>query len=163
MSYGNLNNYNTNFLDKVLIKIYRWIASSFPLNKVRIWALRGCGFSIGKDVYLGPDFLISMMNSNSSCSLVINDRVAIGPRVTIVLASDANWSHLTTYYSPIKGKVILGADCWLGTGCIILPNVSIGSCSVVAAGAVVTKDVPDYHVVAGVPAKTIKIIDKLAL
>lgn len=161
MSYGNLDSSPVSIFDKILFKFYRWIASSFPLNRVRIWALRGCGFLIGKDVYLGPEFLLSMPNSNSSCNLVIHDRVAIGPRVTIVLASDANWSHLTTYFLPIRGEVILGADCWLGTGCIILPNVTIGSCAVVAAGAVVTKDVPDYHVVAGVPAKTIKIIEKL--
>ena len=45
---------------------------------------------------------------------------------------------------------------WIGAGAIILPNVTIGERAVVGAGAVVTKDVPPYTVVAGVPAKEIK-------
>lgn len=54
------------------------------------------------------------------------------------------------------GQVIIGDDVWIGANAVVLPNVSIGCHSVVAAGAVVTKDVPDGCVVAGVPAKIIK-------
>ncbi|BBE16231.1 acetyltransferase [Aquipluma nitroreducens] len=60
------------------------------------------------------------------------------------------------HIEPIKGTVILKNDCWIGAGAIILPNVSIGECSIVGAGSVVTKDVPDFTVVAGVPAVVIK-------
>lgn len=52
--------------------------------------------------------------------------------------------------------VVIGDDVWIGARAIILPGVNIGSHSVVGAGAVVTKDVPDYSVVGGVPAKVIK-------
>ena len=52
--------------------------------------------------------------------------------------------------------VVIGDDVWIGTNAIILPGVTIGSHSVVAAGAVVTKDVPSHTLVAGVPAKVIK-------
>ena len=54
------------------------------------------------------------------------------------------------------GQVVIGNDVWIGANAVVLPNVSIGCHSVVAAGAVVTKDVPDGCVVAGVPAKIIK-------
>ena len=54
------------------------------------------------------------------------------------------------------GQVVIGDDVWIGANAVILPNVSIGCHCVVAAGAVVTKDVPDGCVVAGVPAKIIK-------
>ena len=54
------------------------------------------------------------------------------------------------------GQVVIGDDVWIGANAVVLPNVSIGCHSVVAAGAVVTKDVPDGCVVAGVPAKIIK-------
>ena len=54
------------------------------------------------------------------------------------------------------GQVIIGDDVWIGANAVVLPNVSIGCHCVVAAGAVVTKDVPDGCVVAGVPAKIIK-------
>ena len=54
------------------------------------------------------------------------------------------------------GQVVIGDDVWIGANAVVLPNVSIGCHSVIAAGAVVTKDVPDGCVVAGVPAKIIK-------
>ena len=52
--------------------------------------------------------------------------------------------------------VVIGDDVWIGANAVILPGVTIGRHVVVAAGAVVTKDVPDYSLVAGVPAKVIK-------
>ncbi len=54
--------------------------------------------------------------------------------------------------------VVIGDDVWIGANAVVLPGVSIGSHCVVAAGAVVTKDVPDHSLVAGVPAKIIKTI-----
>ena len=62
-----------------------------------------------------------------------------------------------TILSP--GKVVIEENAWIGIGAIICPGVTIGRNAVVAAGAVVTKDVPDNVVVAGVPAKIIKKID----
>lgn len=53
-------------------------------------------------------------------------------------------------------QVIIGDDVWIGTNAVILPGVTIGRHSVVAAGAVVTKDVPEHSLVAGVPAIFIK-------
>ena len=52
--------------------------------------------------------------------------------------------------------VVIGDDVWIGANAVILPGVTIGSHCVVAAGAVVTKDVPDNTVVGGVPAKVLK-------
>ncbi len=66
-----------------------------------------------------------------------------------------------------KGKIIVGNDVWVGIKCLIMDGVTIGDGAVVAAGSVVTKDVPPYAVVGGVPAKVIKfrfeqpIIDRL--
>ncbi|MBQ8065428.1 MAG: acyltransferase [Prevotella sp.] len=54
--------------------------------------------------------------------------------------------------------VIISDDVWIGANAVVLPGVTIGRHAVVAAGAVVTKDVPDYAVVGGVPAKIIKIL-----
>lgn len=52
--------------------------------------------------------------------------------------------------------VILEEDCWLGTHVVVLPGIVIGKGAVVGSNAVVTKDVEPYHVVAGIPAKSIK-------
>lgn len=55
-----------------------------------------------------------------------------------------------------NGKITIGNDVWIGAGTIILPSVKIGNGAIIAAGAVVNRDVPDYAVVGGVPARIIK-------
>ena len=53
-------------------------------------------------------------------------------------------------------QVIIGDDIWIGANAVVLPGVTVGNHCVIAAGAVVTKDVPPHSLVAGVPAKIIK-------
>lgn len=55
-----------------------------------------------------------------------------------------------------KGSVIIGESVWIGEGVVIMPNVKIGKHAIIGANSVVTKDVDDYNVVAGIPAKVIK-------
>lgn len=53
-------------------------------------------------------------------------------------------------------KTVIGDDVWLGANVVVLPGVTIGKHSIIAAGAVVTKDIPDYAIAGGIPAKVIK-------
>lgn len=155
MAYGNKTK-SSNIFVALKLKFARILAGSFPLNAIRVWALKMCGFKVGQKVYIGTGLLITMPNARSACDLVIGDRVAIAPRVTLILSSDANWSKLNEIIEPVQGKIVLGDDCWLGTGAIVFPNTTIGNMAVVGAGSVVTKDVPSYSMVAGVPAREIK-------
>ena len=88
----------------------------------------------------------------------IGSRVLMGPRVTL-LAENHNFDDDE---QPIKHQgvaretIVIGDDCWLGAGCIVLAGVSIGSGAVVAAGSVVTDDVEPMTVVAGVPARLVR-------
>ena len=81
--------------------------------------------------------------------------------MTIVPASHQLTVGVPFYLSTVghindkKGDVRIDEDCWIGTGAIILSNCQIGRGAVVAAGAVVTKDVPPLAIVDGVPAKII--------
>lgn len=145
-----------NFVQQAWIKFMRFLVSSFPANHIRVAALRACGFEIGKEVYIGPGLVLSMMNSDDSCELRIGDRVSIGPRVTFILASDANNSTLNDTYPPIRGKILIENDAWIGAGVIILPNVQIGQRALLAAGAVVNSNVDANTTVGGVPAKLLK-------
>ena len=133
---------------------------SFPLNNIRCRALRLCSFKIGFKVYIGSGLTVASILGDKRCELEINDRVALGPNVTLLLSSDANWSKLNKVIEPIRGKIIIEKDCWIGANVVIMPNVTIGKCSVVGSGAVVTKDIPPYSVVAGVPAKVIRTLNK---
>lgn len=158
MAYGK-ETHKTSVIHKLKIRFARLLVSYFPLNSVRIFGLKTCGFSIGEKVYVGNDLILTMFNSKSNCNLVIGDRVAIAPRVNLILASDANWSKLNSIFKPIEGEIIIENDSWIGANVTIMPNVTIGEMSIVGAGSVVTKDVPPYTIVAGVPAKIIKMIE----
>ncbi len=60
------------------------------------------------------------------------------------------------FNSKKNGKITIGHDVWIGRNVVILPAVTIGNGVVIGAGAVVTKDIPDYAVVVGVPAKVLR-------
>lgn len=150
----------TQLLTAIKIKIFRLLVFDFPHNYVRLCGLRRLGFKVGEHVYIGNNLILTMPNARSDCDLVIGNRVSVAPRVTLILASDANWSKLNEVIQPVEGKIILKDDCWIGAGAIILPNITIGEMSVVGAGSVVTRDVPPYTVVAGVPAIAIRKIGR---
>lgn len=159
MAYGKTSP-KTSFLRRLILRWAKIFVSAFPLNAVRVMALKSCGFKVGQQVYVGNGLTLIISNARSNSNLIIGDRVAIAPRVNLVLASDANWSKLNELFPPIEGTIELGDDCWIGANVTILPNVKIGEMSIVGAGSVVTKDVAPYTVVAGVPAKLIKSIER---
>jgi len=136
-------------------KILKPFARIMPLSNLRIALFRLCGYSIGKDVFIGEDLIIS--DNLHDRNVFIGDRASIAPRVTLITSSGPNLSKIKPYVKVVnKGKITIESDAWIGAGAIILPNVTIGRGAVVGAGAVVTKDVPPYTVVVGVPAKEIK-------
>ena len=59
------------------------------------------------------------------------------------------------YQGTAYGKVTIGKDCWLGTNAVVLPGVTIGRGAVVGAGAVVTRDIPEYAIALGIPARVV--------
>ena len=63
-------------------------------------------------------------------------------------------------FTTIHNNVVIGDGTWIGIGVSILPNVRIGKNCIIGANAVVTHDVPDYHVAIGVPAKNIGRADR---
>ena len=112
----------------------------------------------GKNITIGKNVFF-----NTGCSfqdrggISIGDGSMIGMNVTIATLNHgiSLETRNTTYPFP----VIIGENVWIGSSATILPGVTIGDNSIVAAGAVVTKNVPEDTIVAGVPAKVIKKID----
>jgi acetyltransferase-like isoleucine patch superfamily enzyme len=146
---------------KLKQKLLKLIAKQIPGNKIRIRLLRMCGYVIGELVYIGEDFIIidDLGETQSEFNLTIGDRVAVSPRVTFVLHTKPNDSRIAPYVNSHHGSITVCADAWLGTGAVILPNVTIGEGAVVGANSVVTKNVPPYTIVGGVPAHHIKDVD----
>lgn len=104
---------------------------------------------------------------NAHCFLLAKDRIVIGDnstlayQTTILTSANPNGPHnkLAKIYPKMTKPVTIGHNTWIGARSTILPGVTIGNYCVIAAGSVVNKNVPDYTVVAGVPAKKVKDLD----
>lgn len=98
-------------------------------------------------------------SANLSGHIVIGNDVMMGPYCTMMTYSHKHDSLDIPMdqqgFEPERVKYI-GDDVWIGRNVIVLPGANIGSHCIVGAGAVVTKDVPDYAIVGGVPAKVIR-------
>ena len=137
-------------------KAAKMLAKSFPLNAVRVRALRAAGYQIGHSVYLGEDFHVTDDLDSAACALRLGDRVAVGQRVLVILSSHPNASRLRRRVGVTSGDVVIHDDAWIGAGAIIMPNITIGEQAIVAAGAIVTRDVPAHTTVAGNPARVLR-------
>ncbi len=125
------------------------------LDDVRILTPFICDFGnrvkFGKGVFINHSAILS-----ASGGIEFEDGVMSAPGLRIATINhDMNDRHRIYTY----GKVTVKKNAWIGMNVTICPGVTIGEYSVVAAGAVVTKDVPPYAVVGGVPAKVIKYLD----
>jgi acetyltransferase-like isoleucine patch superfamily enzyme len=138
----------------IIKKMLKLLVKQMPGYQFRAALLRLGGYAVGRDVYVGEDLII--VDEPSDWGMVsIGDRVAISPRVTLVVSSRPNFSRVEPYVPVRHGPVIIENDAWLGTGVVVLPNVSIGEGAVVGANSVVTKDVRPYTIVGGSPARLI--------
>jgi len=126
-----------------------------PGYKIRIALLKGAGYTIGKDVYIGEDLII-IDELDEKGNLFVGNRVAIAERVTLVISSRPNFSRIAPFVPTAHGPITIEDDAWLGTGAIVMPNTTIGQGSVVGAAALVLEDVPPFTIVAGVPARHLK-------
>ena len=114
--------------------------------------------SIGNDVYIGPGAKFIAANSK----LYIGSKVLFGPNVTII-GGDHRVTDVGRFIYDVKDKqpeddqdIHIEDDVWVGANATILKGVAIGRGAVIAACALVNKDVKPYTIVGGVPAKSLK-------
>ncbi len=109
----------------------------------------GLNIEIGKNVFI-----------NHACTFMdrggikIEDDVLIGPKVNLITTGHP--MQLENRRSTISKPIVIKKYAWLGANVTVMPGITIGENAIVAAGAVVTKDVPANTIVAGVPAKVIR-------
>lgn len=140
-------------------------ARSLRANLVRnIFISAGVNINIESKVYFGKGEITIGDNSGIgiNCQLYgkirIGNNVLMGPDIIIYTRDHAHNRidiPIILQGSEPQKEVIIGDDVWIGARSIILPGVKIGKGSIIAAGAVVTKNIDSYSVVGGVPAKLI--------
>ena len=115
----------------------------------------GCKFLHGRRISMGRNCVINFgcLFDGREYDISIGSNVSIGPNASILtLAHDPQSAD----FADKGGHVSIGDRVWIGFGAIVLPGVTLGEGAVVAAGAVVTKDVAPYTIVAGNPAVKVK-------
>ena len=136
---------------RIVRKVFDYCGENVNIEKGADFGT-GCGIRIGDNSGIG-------VNCSVRGPLEIGKNVMMGPDVIIMTSShnvESTSIPMNQQGSLPKQKVVICDDVWIGTRVIILPGIKVGTGSIIGAGAVVTKDVPDYAIVGGCPAKIIK-------
>lgn len=137
---------------------------SYTVRHLYYRYILGIKIGRGSSIHMGAFFYESNLVIGENCcinrkchldcrgQITFGNNVSISPECNLITGShDLNSAD----FAYISGNIILNNYVWLGTRAMILPGVEIGEGAVVCAGAVVTKDVKPYQIVAGIPAKVI--------
>lgn len=111
----------------------------------------------GKHVHFGngvyANFNLTLVDDGD---IYVGDRVMMGPNVVLATAGHPVEPELRRNVAQFNLPIHIGANVWLGAGCIVLPGVTIGENSVIGAGSVVTKDIPANVVAVGNPCRVLR-------
>jgi len=143
----------------ILLKYCMYSVILSPLNyrKIRPMLWRWIGAKVGKNAFIGYEV---WMDFNNAHLIEFEDNVHVANRCLLLCHQrDLSNYFIGDDYSKLpynKSKIHLKKGCLVGMDSIILPGVTIGEGAIVAAGSLVTKDIPAWSVAAGRPAKVIK-------
>lgn len=156
------------FISELRLYVCNHVVNKVPSHTFRLWFYRRImGFEIGKSATIGLGCIFDVSRNlkigaksviNARCRLDSRGGIDIGPNVsissdTIILTADHNPAlFMASRDRPVK----IESYVFIGTRSMILAGTTIGTQSVVAAGSVVTKDIPSHSIAGGVPAKVIK-------
>jgi len=155
-------NFKEVILDTLLWIKLRWYEYRNGMQYLNLKYKDHPRYTIGEYTYGYP----KIYDFTKTAFLEIGKFCSISDNVTLILDGTRNVNLISTY--PLKHVlqnqtkdsddigIYIGNDVWIGMGATILPNIIIGDGAVIGAGAVVTKDVDDYEVVGGTPARHIK-------
>lgn len=133
------------------------------LGSVKDKAYINMGFycDCGKNIHVGKDFVANFNVTILDIAPVnIGDYCMIGPNTLITTVGHPLTASGRRKKLAQAKPVNIGNDVWIGGNCVILPGINIGNNVIIAAGSVVTKDVPDNTLVAGIPAKKIRELEE---
>jgi acetyltransferase-like isoleucine patch superfamily enzyme len=163
---------NAYLLDHAAALPLRWrkfLAYHYPDARVRKICMAAWNVEMGEGTFANYGLMVTTDPEAKEPMIIFGRSVSIAPHVTVISDSTPNNSaHLRGFPYVAERlvrneKVVVDDHAWLGAGCVLLPGVHIGEGAIVGAGAVVTKDVAAYTVVAGVPARFVRRVTPVVL
>ena len=142
-------------LKKTINYILEILAYDCPVNSWRVRLHRWRGVNIGKNVFIG---LKVTLDHSYPDYIYIGDNVSLAGN-NFVLTHSNPYKHFEKTFESYIAPVIINDCAWVSIGVMILPGVTIGEYSVIAAGSVVQKSIPDKVIAGGIPAKVIKDVE----
>jgi acetyltransferase-like isoleucine patch superfamily enzyme len=151
------NNFISFLWSKLINFCLERLAYNCPFNSLRIKFHKWRGVNIGNNVMIG---LQVTLDHSYPEMISIEDDVSLAGNNYLLTHSNP-YPHFEKVLKSYTAPVIIKKGAWLGIGAIILPEVTIGEYSIIAAGSVVTKSIPDKVIAGGMPAKVLKDISGL--
>ena len=142
-------------LKKTFNYILESLAYNCPVNSWRIRMHRWRGVNIGKNVFIG---LKVTLDHSYPEYVYIGDNVSLAGN-NFILTHSNPYKHFEKTFKSYIAPVVIKDNSWISIGVTVLPGVSVGNYSVVAAGSVVQKNIPDRVIAGGIPAKVIKDVE----
>ena len=147
-------NHTEPMTDEYNLLINELVGGNIGENSTITAPFAGAAFNrikIGNNVFINSNCLAMARGG-----IIIEDDVMIAGNVQLLSNNHDEYERQVL----LCEEIIIKKGAWIGAGASILSGVTVGKYAIVGAGAIVTKDVPDYSVVVGIPAKVIKTLDK---
>lgn len=132
--------------------VTKWIKWSNGVIRESVRIYEGTRLTLGSDVHISDDCYL-----NARGGITVGESTIIGPHSQIY-SSEHGYADVNVFIRNQLDKLketVIGKDVWIGAGVIITGGVKIGDHVIIGTGSVVTKDVPEYEIWAGVPARKI--------
>ena len=114
----------------------------------------------GENIYLGENSHINYnccIWASPNSKIILGDNLLMGPGTKIFSSNHGSELGIPMNIQPfIEKDIVIGNDVWIGANCVVVAGVKIGDGAIIAAGSVVTKDIPPYTIAGGIPAKPLK-------
>lgn len=154
-----------NFIKRVIEYCYNYLNINIQIsNNVQIglntqiqkYAMVNGSTIIGNNCYIGQSTLITSAKIGNYTSIASGVKIGQGEHPIKNVSTSSLFFNDNVFEKLTEKECIIGNDVWIGTNAVILRGISIGNGAIIGAGSVVTKDVPDFSINVGVPAKVIK-------
>ncbi|WP_347340741.1 DapH/DapD/GlmU-related protein [Sphingomonas sp. CROZ-RG-20F-R02-07] len=152
--------------DQLPVRMRKLVAWHYPDARLRKLYWASLNVTMGENTFPNPGLLV-VNTMDTDARVTIGARVSIAPGVILITDSSPGNSPMLMRHPEVaamvrRAPITIENDAWIGAGVIVLPGITIGGGAILGAGAVITRDVPSFAIVTGVPGRVIRSLAPVA-